>query len=490
MGIKKSIQSNKTTIYIFLYLLSVTVLIYYLFSNWAYDDPFITYRYARNIANGLGFVYNPNEFVQSTTTPLFSLLLAVLYPIWADLPRLAILIGSFSLALGAVFLWVLAQSWQSPLVGWISLLLYPSFPLLLSTLGSETPTYLAFCLGGFAFYSRRNYNLSAIFAALAVLTRPDGALIPIILAADYLIRIRRPIPWKPILIFFILTLPWFIFAWGYFGSPIPVTMAAKQHQGSMTISQGFAPGLLTTAKPYFTHWFYWLEAALAIMGFVYMVLRARRWLLFLAWVAFYFLAFSLLGVSRYFWYYAPLIPGFIILVGLGITAIAFWGDLLLHHFNMKRDRIQQFPSHLATVIILLLAVSIGVSTKQLLARTDSRRLVYRAIGEWIHSNTPEGASIATLEVGIIGYYAQRPIIGFAGLIQPEVGDQLNLESTYEDAALWAVEEYRPDYLVLQTGHFPRLVEGYVSHYCTTVQHFPGESYRYGGNLSIYSCKDE
>src|SRR5688500_154805 len=33
------------------------------------DDPYITYRYAANIASGNGYVYNLGEHVQSTSTP-------------------------------------------------------------------------------------------------------------------------------------------------------------------------------------------------------------------------------------------------------------------------------------------------------------------------------------------------------------------------------------------------------------------------------------
>src|SRR5687767_9880728 len=47
-----------------------------------YDDAFITYRYARNLAEGLGMVYNPGapwEPVLGTTTPGYTVLLAGLY---------------------------------------------------------------------------------------------------------------------------------------------------------------------------------------------------------------------------------------------------------------------------------------------------------------------------------------------------------------------------------------------------------------------------
>src|SRR5690348_1608071 len=41
------------------------------------EDAYITLRYADNIAAGRGFVYNPGEQVLGTTTPLFTLILAL-----------------------------------------------------------------------------------------------------------------------------------------------------------------------------------------------------------------------------------------------------------------------------------------------------------------------------------------------------------------------------------------------------------------------------
>ncbi|HLF80433.1 MAG TPA: hypothetical protein VI410_01595, partial [Anaerolineales bacterium] len=43
----------------------------------AFDDAYITYRYARNLAHGDGFVYNHGERVLGTTTPLYTILLAL-----------------------------------------------------------------------------------------------------------------------------------------------------------------------------------------------------------------------------------------------------------------------------------------------------------------------------------------------------------------------------------------------------------------------------
>jgi hypothetical protein len=460
-----------------IYLAGTTLLIYSFFSHWAYDDPFITYRYAANLQQGLGFVYNPGERVLSTTTPLFTILLALLGNLWPDLPHLANLLSAFSLAIGGLFLWDLARTWQAPLAGWSGLLLYPTFPLLVSTLGSEIPLYLAFCLGAFAFYARRRYPLTAVCVALAILTRPDGILVAFILVAHYFLWIRRPVPWLALVLFLGLTLPWFAFAWAYFGTPLPATLAVKQHQGAMTISQRFAPGLLTIFREY-VRWPYLLEAGLAVAGMASMFRRAHQWALFLAWTMLYFLAYSALGVSRYFWYYAPLVPGLIVLLGLGISGIR-----------------EIFPSHritffyIATLALLLYLVPAqAYDLGQLRQRPDNRLVIYEVVGEWLRDYTPPQASVGTLEAGLIGYYSQRRMIDFAGLIQPQVSNQLTAHTTYEDAALWAVEHYRPDYLVLHENLFPRLEQGYVALHCIAIKRFPGKTYGYSTDLNVYACK--
>jgi hypothetical protein len=464
-----------------LYVGLVTTSLYLVYSQWAYDDPFITYRYAQNLAAGNGFVYNPGERILSTTTPLFTLLLAALSPLWNDLPHLANLISALSMAIGGLFLWDLARSWKTPWVGWAALFLYPLFPLIVTTFGSETPLYLAFCLGAFAFYARRNYNLAACLAALAVLTRPDGILAPAVLAVDYWIRVRRPIPWTAILIFSGLLLPWFLFAWIYFGSPLPVTLAAKQHQGAMAISQRFAPGLLTVLRPYLKQWYFWIELGLALLGVIWMIWHARIWLLFLSWTALYFIGYTVLGVSRYFWYYAPLAPGFLAVVGLGITAIF---DVWTNH----RPSSTRLLWWICFGGIVILALGQGIHLWRMRAVSNPRLLAYQAAGDWLRDNTPVTARVGALEIGAIGYYAQRPIIDFAGLIQPEVAAYIDRDTTYAGSALWAVQRYHPEYLVLHAGVFPELEQGYAAQNCRTVKEIPGAPFGYNQDLRIYDCR--
>jgi hypothetical protein len=101
--------------------------------------------------------------------------------------------------------------------------------------------------------------------------------------------------------------------------------------------------------------------------------------------------------------------------------------------------------------------------------------------------TPASVTVGTLEVGIIGYYSERPMVDFAGLIQPAVARQLSPSTTYQDAAAWAIATYHPNYLVLNPTWFPDLMRSTVSARCTVRHSLAGQDYGYVGQLNIYSC---
>jgi hypothetical protein len=479
--------------WVVLYLVIMFVGIWSAFFRWAYDDPYITYRYAANIASDIGFVYNPGERVLSTTTPLFAVILAFFHKIGFSIPIVANAISILSLAVGGLLIWDLSRSWKTSWVGWAGLLLYPTFSLLFSTVGSETPLYLALCLGSFALYARKQIAWTAIMIALATLTRFDGILVAFIIGTNFLWQNRSDLrdisfwsnlPWKGFIVAIGLLLGWHLYSWYYFGSPFPATLAAKQAQGAMAISTRFAPGLLRIAG-WFASWPYWLELGLVVLGCFYAITRKSRWLIVLGWVGLYFLAYTILGVSSYYWYYAPLVPGWIISLGLGLSLI----DQLPLPSQINTHALGTYLQPLIVIFLLSVLFLAQLSNlNQLRQIPDARFPIYRAAGIWLAENTPDDVSVGALEVGIIGFFAQRQMIDFAGLIQPDVAKVFNRNSTYEDSALWAVNEYRPDFLVLFSGAFPSLVEDYVDESCVLTRRLSVMNDDLAKDLLIFDCR--
>jgi hypothetical protein len=118
---------------------------------------------------------------------------------------------------------------------------------------------------------------------------------------------------------------------------------------------------------------------------------------------------------------------------------------------------------------------------------DTRLAIYTAAGNWLRQMTPAAATVGTLEVGIIGYYSGRSMVDFAGLIQPEVAQQLSPTSSYEVSATWAINTYHPDYVVLSPDWFPGLMQAVVLPHCQVATSLAGAGYGYLGQLDIYAC---
>ncbi len=420
-----------------------------LFGRWAYDDPYITFRYASNLLAGNGFVYNVGQRTLSTTAPLYAVLLAGLGWAWTDLPSLGNALSALSLVLSALILYAWGQGRGEKATGMLAGLLLCLWPLLFLTFGAETLFSTMLILSGLWAYDRSRTGLSAAVLALSAMVRPDGVIAAVALGIVHLFR-RQPIPWRSVIVYAVLVGTFYTGIWLYFGSPLPITLLAKQQQGQMAASMRFGAGFLDLVGQYGRQPFYWLHAILALVGLYWILRKRRHWIPLLAWTALYFLAYTLLGVSRYFWYYAPLVPAFVVLVAEGTVTLLN----MLARARLSRSLVM-FSTGLLLVALLVPLLTDVIRTSW---HSDPRYEVYHEIGQWIQEHTPPGASIGALEVGIIGYYAQRPIVDFAGLIQPQVARQFTSATTYQDSAAWTIRAYLPEYVLLHRDSFAGIAE--------------------------------
>lgn len=151
-----------------------------LFLFWPYtpiDDAFISFRYARNLSDGLGAVFNPNQRVEGYSSLAWVLILALGDKLGADLPSLSKGLG---LVLGAVTLLVLAAApfgWRTRLCAAALLSVHGPF-LYHSINGLETSltAFLATALVLLPFDSRTERIAAPLVAGLLVITRPEGLL--------------------------------------------------------------------------------------------------------------------------------------------------------------------------------------------------------------------------------------------------------------------------------------------------------------------------
>ena len=148
------------------------------------DDAFITFRYARMLADGHGMVFNVGEHVEGITNLGWALVLALFGD--GDLLRPARTLGVLAAAGTVLALaeWA-RESDLSPAAtgaGLASLVLAPWLPYW-SVQGMETPVAAALLTLGWTRYAARDAAGSAAGLGLAPWVRPDGALVVLVVAA-------------------------------------------------------------------------------------------------------------------------------------------------------------------------------------------------------------------------------------------------------------------------------------------------------------------
>jgi hypothetical protein len=422
-----------------------------IFVAWAFrgqpgDDPYITYRYAYNLAHGNGFVYNVGERVQSTTTPLYTLLLAGAGLAGLDIPTAGYYLSIVALlGHGVCCVGFVVAAGLSRWIGLGTVALTFASPVTPFGLGAEMPLLMVLAWGSWWAAAEGRWHIAALLAAFATVTRGDGVLVGAALALVYLYVYRkvspRRWPWSAALIYLLLAIPWYIFAWLYFGSPLPATLGAKQAQGAAEGAATFLEGLLL----FWRHSFgaleaLWLPALFVMAAGVGTLLWRRGWLLLpVVWATLFIGGFALLGVPRYPWYYSPLVPMAALALILGGGML---GAALVRRYRVRNAG--QMGLFWGSILVLLLA-----GAPFLLASIEGRRLepvpryrLYMQVGDWLAQNTPPEVSVGAEEVGLLGYHSQRRIIDFVGLIQPEVAPRRAAGDN-----LWAVQTYSPDYIV-------------------------------------------
>ncbi len=228
---------------------SAAIVLFCLVRNhfWFYDDAFISLRYARHLAQGIGPRWNRTGApVEGFTSPLHVLLTALLLRLGVnDFIAVRALAFSFHTAL-LLFCW----RWTARRFGRLPAMLVAcgiatSFPMLVWDIGGlEAVPFAALCTVGtllaldYALPATRPANprvlyLAAIVLGLASFMRMDGLVVSAAALLCVAVLARNPLPQRaPHLVIaaaivIACVLPWEIFRIAYFHSYLPNTYFAK-----------------------------------------------------------------------------------------------------------------------------------------------------------------------------------------------------------------------------------------------------------------------
>jgi len=411
------------------------------------DDAWIHFQFARNLARGDGFSFNPGQPTAGSTAPLWTLLLAAViraggsFPVAGQLLSSAGFLGTLA-ATYALTKRLTGHRWAAWLAGTVVATNGRMVWAGLSAL--ETCFFTALTLlaidAHLADRSARRYRVgTAALFGLAALSRPEGYLLFALAMVDFVISLatRREKPWRaawsrlpllPTLVFFAFVLPYLIFSLLTSGHLLPNTYHAKA-----TI--GLHPDLnfVSAAAQYLI-----LDNPLLLPFLVLGVgVLLRRAPLLSLWSVGLPLAYAFLHAELYQHgrYLMPLIPC--------DAAISIAGLLAARRIWLRRERLRRKLKPLAAlasaIVVAGTAWRLPAMARQTALNVNEVNTMHVAIGHWVAEHTSPDDLLALNDIGAITYISERPVIDLAGLITPEVVPLLRAPDREDQLAAFLVE---------------------------------------------------
>ncbi|HCY74929.1 MAG TPA: hypothetical protein DHV28_03340 [Ignavibacteriales bacterium] len=417
-----------------IYISIILVLFFFGYYFFRLDDTFIFYKYAKNIAEGNGYVFNIGEKVNATTSPLYTLILAFIYWIIKSFFNDSfVIIGNLvSITSILLILYSVKNIFNDNVKFYWFAFVFLAMPLLKFGFGMETHLNLAIIVFSVFLYTKEKYLLAAVFIAFSILARFDSILFAGIIFLHYIIKNKKLPPLPGIIIFVVIVSSWFIFSKLYFDSYLPTTISAKLSQSDLGL---FGPGLifLTNSTRVIPGGYLTVSAILVMVLFspIYIYLQRINIfkndgiLIIIVWSVTLFITYAfIINAPPYQWYYTPFAIPVAILSAISLSEI------------IKKDKWQKI------VFALLFISACVLPIKNLIQGYNPKYKNFFRAAEWLNNNAPDGSLLAVDDIGILGYYYNKgKLIDALGLINPEVPKHLS-QKDFD----WFLTHFKPEFI--------------------------------------------
>lgn len=461
---------------IFLLLAVAVVALYVAFAGGGFplDDSWIHQVYGRNLAQTGRWAFIPGQQSAASTSPLYTVVLAVgyvlnvPYELWAHLMGVLALASAGMLAarmaekvladvrfVGEVagvtviltwhLVWAAASGMETMLFSFLTLLLIYRAWREVDKTDETTQAWLWRAVG------------FGVLAALTTLARPEGAVLTALIGFVMLIAhpqgsLKQVLQWGIVagVAYVIVMLPYLLLNLQITGGLLPDTAAAKQAQFAAVLERfGYPARFWRMTLPILAGGQLLVLPGVVYVGYVLWQKRKHSQLLIyglpLLW------AVTLIGLYaarlpadyQHGRYVIPALPGVVAIGAAGLTGLVVLAK----------------ESMIGRVVTRTLALSAGATFAYFLLlsgllayRTDVRIIEEEMVASahWIAEHIPVDETLAIHDIGAVGYFAPRPMLDIAGLVTPEV------IPIVEDAdALWAwLEENDARYLMAFPDQIP------------------------------------
>lgn len=385
-----------------------------LIRSWIADDAFIAFRYAANLADGNGPVFNTGERVEGYTSFLWMVLMAAGKLLGIKPPVFSVILGII-FALGCIFILSAAHLFIGQInarISAIAVLFLGSSGVFLpwGKSGMEVMAFTFSILLIVLYYIRikdsgdpRSFILLGTLCAIAMLIRPEGSLLSLAIIISHLFggRNRWPIFYFVGAVLF-LYVPYFCWRYLYYGYFFPNTFYAKV---------GFSVGQVINGLKY-TIKFAFVSLLMllplidpqTISGW----LRRLKGLIIIPVVSVLFAVYVILVGGDFmeaFRFFVPILPLICLLTAISLSLFGRWRMTAIF-----------------TVAIIVYNLAMW-NFEDIIPTFKHDRVaeIGKEVGIWLADNVPPDAVIATNTAGTIPYYSGLRTIDMLGLNDLHIG---------------------------------------------------------------------
>jgi len=417
-----------------------------------WEDWYITFRASKNLAMGNGLVFTPGEYLMSYTSPLGTLIPAGLKRIFLHLDDDFALwayriVSAMILSLVPIFITkaLTKLSVDTPIILFTLFLFIFNFLIIDMSINGMEAAFMVFFLAYLCFIiitvpTNLIWHLAICMAGL-LYSRPDSFIYGGALLFSNFLFLSKPfgvsrmkslgILFQSVVVAILIFLPWVIWTWVYYGTPIPNTISAKSGNTSMVEIWGRISYYLLHywglkdifLPPYerFGGWNYFQKFA-----FYFSLILSLYWLNFKANSLGRALSFALFLLFIYQSCVTWAAPWY--LPSVAIVAIFVSGIILSDlHIFLKRvfkedSKLPRFFVYsigtsfaLFTISVFILG-AIQIRYQQQLVEFGNRK----KIGLWLHDQKKPGDTVFMECLGYIGFYSGLKTYDWPGMSSIEM----------------------------------------------------------------------
>jgi len=385
----------------------------------AVDDAYISFRFAKNFAQGHGLVFNVGDPVEGYTNFLWTILLGLSAKGGLDIERTATVLGVGFGSLSLVLTWLLSRNvarernWPMnlALVPPAILALNPSWPYWAwsGMEGSfQTCLVLAFLLVAMREPLKiRHMILAGILGAMMIMVRWEAILLwPVVVLVLATHARERNISGPAVLslVLFAIFGTYFLWRLNYYGQWMPNTYYAKI--GGTVFSRIIKGGVYTGELI--------LEWLLPVVMIPWLIAHRGRWF----WtingsIGVYIVYATWTGGDHFPWlrFFLPILP---------LCAVVC-ADMV-HHVIPERSSVHDEARRLAMAVGMIIVLT-GIALRIDLPSAQSHQNLvnnWKKIGQWTSRMFSKSDAVALAPVGVIGYEISNPIIDVLGLTDRQI----------------------------------------------------------------------